>query len=335
MTQNRKLKEYLKVVGFSFMGAPLLTYVSCNSCSTDRNKFIITSIVSALMWIVMWIGNGELAHYLNQKISWVKKPIERLVVGIITTVVYTVGVAIGLLKLWEWSRGFQFKSYSEFVIISLVITFLISLFLHGREFLLLWRQSAVEAERYQKESIKANFESLKNQVNPHFLFNSLNVLTSLVYQDADKAARFIKKLSEVYRYVLDTQNQELVSLPVELAFVKSYVYLQQIRFGENLKVEIQETGDGKVVPLAIQMLLENAIKHNEVSSENPLTISVRRDGDYIVVGNSVRLKSTPSEENSGLGLANIQKRYEFLTVKLVIITKSDSRFEVKIPILKD
>jgi hypothetical protein len=335
VTQNSKLKEYLKVVGFSFVGAPILTYISCNSCSSDLNKFITTSIVSALMWTVMWIGNGELAHFLNQKISWVKKPIERLVVGIVTTVAYTVGVAIGLLKLWEWSRGFQFKSYSEFIVVSLIITFLISLFLHGREFLLMWRQSAVEAERYQKESIKANFESLKNQVNPHFLFNSLNVLTSLVYQDADRAARFIKKLSEVYRYVLDTQNQELVSLSNELAFVESYVYLQQIRFGDNLKVELPKTGEGKVVPLSIQMLLENAIKHNEVSSENPLTISIKLEDDYLIVGNTVRLKTSPLEENSGLGLANIQKRYEFLTDKLVVVTKSDSRFVVKIPILKD
>lgn len=285
------------------------------------------------MWILMWIGNGELAHYLNQKISWVKKPIERLAVGVVTTVAYTVGVAVGLLKLWEWSRGIKFSSYSDFVVVSLVITFLISLFLHGREFLLMWRKAAVDAERYQKESIKANFESLKNQVNPHFLFNSLNVLTSLVYQDADRAARFIKKLSEVYRYVLDTQNHELVTLHEELAFVESYVYLQQIRFGDNLKVELPKVGNGKVVPLAIQMLLENAIKHNEVSSENPLTISLTIINDYLVVENSVRLKSTPLEENSGLGLTNIQKRYEFLTDKPMFITKTDSRFAVKIPIL--
>jgi hypothetical protein len=337
VTERSKInwKEYPKVVAFSVVGAPLLTYISCSSCAHDWNKFITTSAVSAIMWIVMWIGNGELAHYLNQKISWVKKPVERLIVGVITTVVYTVGVAIGLLKLWEWSRGFRFNSYSDFVIVSLVITFLISLFLHGREFLLLWRKAAVDAERYQKESIQANFESLKSQVNPHFLFNSLNVLTSLVYQDADKAARFIKKLSEVYRYVLDTQGQEVVLLKEEMAFVDSYVYLQKIRFGENLNVEISHLGDGKVIPLSVQLLLENAIKHNEVSSEYPLTIAVRRDNDYLVVVNGLRLKSHPLEETSGLGLSNIQKRYEFLSDKPVVIDKTDASFTVKIPILND
>ena len=319
----------------ALIGGPLLTYISCTSCARSWGQFLTTSSVSAAMWVIMWIGNGELAHYLNEKISWVKFPIQRLIVGVITTVLYTIGVAIGLLKLWEWSRNMRFDSYTEFIVISLAITFLITLFLHGREFLLRWRQTAVEAERYQKESIKANFESLKSQVNPHFLFNSLNVLTSLVYQDADKAARFIKKLSEVYRYVLDTREQELVSLDDELAFVGSYVYLQQIRFGENLKVEISKLGDGKVVPLSIQMLLENAIKHNEVSTEYPLTISIKRETDYLIVENSLRLKTTPLEEGGGLGLTNIQKRYEFLTDKSVVITKAENRFEVKIPILSN
>jgi sensor histidine kinase YesM len=331
--QHNRPKEYLRGALIALIGSPLLTYISCTSCASNWDKFISTATVSAAMWFVMWVGHGELAHYLNVKISWVTHPVRRFVVGVITTVLFTVAVAILMLRLWEWSQGFRFKSYSEFIVISLIITFIITLFLHGREFLVRWRQTAVEAERYQKESIKANFEALKSQVNPHFLFNSLNVLTSLVYQDADKAARFIKKLSEVYRYVLDTQNQELVSLSDELAFVESYVYLQQIRFGDNLKVELPKSHDGKVIPLSIQMLLENAIKHNEVSSENPLTISVKQEGDYLVVENNVRLKSAPLEENSGLGLTNIQKRYEFLSDKLVVVTKSDSRFEVKIPIL--
>lgn len=288
------------------------------------------------MWIVMWIGNGELAHFLNLKISWVKKPIERFTIGVITTVVYTVSVAIGLLKLWEWSRGVRFSSYWDFVLVSLVITFLISSFLHGREFLLMWRQSAVEAERYQKESIKANFESLKNQVNPHFLFNSLNVLTSLVYRDADRAARFIKKLSEVYRYVLDTREHELVDLKEEMSFVESFIYLQQIRFGNNLIVKNELTVfDGKVVPLSIQMLIENAIKHNEISSEHPLTITITRQNDFVIISNNLQIRSNPLEAGSGIGLANIQSRYEFLSDKRVGVQKSNSSFMVKIPVLKD
>lgn len=281
----------------------------------------------------MWIGNGELAHYLNTKISWVKFPVQRLVVGIVTTVLFTVGVTIGLLKFWEWLRNVRFNAYIEFVASSLIITFLISLFLHGREFLLRWKQSAVEAERYQKESALANFESLKSQVNPHFLFNSLNVLTSLVYQDADKSARFIKKLSEVYRYVLDTQKHELVKLSEEMLFIDSYVYLQQIRFGDNLRVSVDDLGEGKIVPLSVQMLLENAIKHNEISAEHPLVISVKRDGDYLSVTNSLRLRSNPLEESGKLGLVNIQNRYEFLTASPVLIVKTDSQFQVKIPII--
>ena len=333
--ENNRLKEYTRGALIALVGAPLLTYISCTACASNWDRFFSMSGVSALMWFVMWIGHGELAHYLNVKISWVTHPVRRFVVGIITTVLFTVVVTILLLRIWEWWRGILFDSYYDFIIVSLVITFLITLFLHGKEFLVRWRQTAVEAERYQKESIKANFESLKNQVNPHFLFNSLNVLTSLVYQDADKAARFIKKLSEVYRYVLDKQSHELVTVQEELTFVESYVYLQKIRFGDNLKVELPIAGEGKVVPLSIQMLLENAIKHNEVSSENPLTIVIKREPDYLVVKNTVRLKSVPLEENSGLGLTNIQSRYEFLSDKALIINKSEADFEVKIPILKN
>ena len=135
--------------------------------------------------------------------------------------------------------------------------------------------------------------------------------------------------------MLDKQSHELVTVQEELTFVESYVYLQKIRFGDNLKVELPMAGEGKVVPLSIQMLLENAIKHNEVSSENPLTIVIKREPDYLVVKNTVRLKPVPLEENSGLGLTNIQSRYEFLSDKALIINKSEADFEVKIPILKN
>jgi LytS/YehU family sensor histidine kinase len=217
----------------------------------------------------------------------------------------------------------------------LIVTFLLSLFFHGREFLLQWKQSAVDAERYQKESVAATYESLKSQVNPHFLFNSLNVLTSLVYKDQDKAALFIKKMSEVYRYVLDTRDKEVVDLSEELAFTDSYIHLQQIRFGDNLRINNQISNkQGKVVPLAIQMLIENAIKHNEVSGEHPLEIRLAQTNGYISVTNTVQLKSAPLESHSGVGLENIRKRYEFLSVNKVIVEEGDGKFEVKIPLLQ-
>ena len=194
----------------------------------------------------------------------------------------------------------------------------------------------MEAERYQKESIAARYESLKNQVNPHFLFNSLNVLTNLVYNDQDKAALFIKKMSEVYRYVLDTRNKELVEWSAEIDFTESYIFLQQIRFGANLRINNRVGAlAGRVVPLAIQMLIENAVKHNEISSEKPLEITIRNDESFIYVENRIQLRSNPLEVHSGVGLENIKKRYEFLKTEPVQVIRTEEDFIVKIPLIMD
>jgi sensor histidine kinase YesM len=335
MAENRFQKEqYWKVIIFSVIGATIMTYFSCSSCSQDLGKFLLTAFFSSVMWSIMWIGNSELTHYLSTKISWVDFPVRRFFVGITSTVVFTVLVAIGLLKSWEYSWNIKFNSYNEFIIISLVITFLISLFMHGREFLLRWKQSAVEAERYQKESMTATYESLKSQVNPHFLFNSLNALTNLVYEDQDKAVKFIKQLSEVYRYVLDTRNNEVVPLAEELKFLNSYIFLQQIRFGDKLSIDVQLNGlTSMVAPLAIQMLIENAVKHNEVSEENPLHIKIYMEESFIAIENNLQPKSLLGESSSGMGLDNIAKRYEFLSNQKVGVSQDNGIFKVKLPII--
>ena len=335
MAVNRFQKEkYWQVIIFSVIGASIMTYFSCSSCSQDLGKFLMTAFFSSVMWSMMWIGNSELTHYISTRISWVDFPVRRLTVGIISTVVFTVLVAIGLLKSWEFAWSIKFSSYNEFIIISLVITFLISFFMHGREFLLQWRQSAVSAERYQKESMAATYESLKSQVNPHFLFNSLNALTNLVYEDQDKAAKFIKQLSEVYRYVLDTRNREVVPLEEELKFLESYAYLQQIRFGNKLSIELSLDGlNSLVAPLALQMLIENAVKHNEVSEENPLHIRLYHQDDCIVVENNLKRKNLMGEPPSGLGLENISKRYEFLSNRKVEVNSHNNKFVVRLPVI--
>ena len=193
----------------------------------------------------------------------------------------------------------------------------------------------MEAEKYQKESIAAQYNSLKNQVNPHFLFNSLNALTNLVYEDQNKAAKFIKQLSEVYRYVLDTQSKEVVSLKEELDFLESYLFLQKIRFGNNLKIEVDLSGiRSMVAPLALQLLIENAIKHNIVSSDDPLTIKLTGQGKFIVVENDLQRKASLGEPSQGIGLENIRNRYKFLSLTPVEIIEADAKFIVKIPIIE-
>jgi LytS/YehU family sensor histidine kinase len=211
------------------------------------------------------------------------------------------------------------------------ITLVITVILTSRSFLLNWRQTAIDAEKFKRESTVAKFESLRNQVNPHFLFNSLNALTNLVYEDQDKAAKFIKQLSEVYRYLLETRDLEIVPLSEETRFLDSYLFLQKIRFGEKLKVTVSLDDEScMVAPLVLQMLVENAIKHNEISEEHPLNIRLYLDGDYLVVENSLQKKSTMAGGSPGIGLDNICKRYEFLTEKKVEIHQNNL-FTVRLP----
>lgn len=334
MRLREKAKEYSIVVIASIVGASVVTYLSCSSCAQDGKKFLFTASFSSAMWALMWIGNGELAHYLNGQFPWVKSPVKRLIVGVISTVVFTILVAIVLLKIIEYARDIKFSSYYDFITISLTITFIISLFMHGREFLLRWKEAAVSAERYQKESMQATYESLKSQVNPHFLFNSLNALTNLVYEDQDKAVKFIKQLSDVYRYVLDTRDKEVVTLTEELKFLESYAYLQRIRFGDKLVITISVQDENyRIAPLALQMLLENAVKHNEVSEDNPLHIALQQNGDTISIENTLQKRMTLGEDSAGMGLENIKKRYAFLTDRPVVIIEKAPHFTVTLPLL--
>ncbi|MCD4736963.1 MAG: histidine kinase [Bacteroidales bacterium] len=187
----------------------------------------------------------------------------------------------------------------------------------------------------QEENIVSQFETLKHQVNPHFLFNSLNVLSSLIYIDQDKAAKFVRQLSKVYRYVLEHKDKDLVQIEEEIPFIESYIFLIKTRFDKNLDIDLQiqhEDLGKQVAPMVVQLLLENAIKHNVISKVKPLNIKVYTDGNNLTVENTLQLK-TSTEVSAGVGLENIRKRYQYLTNKKISINDKDSRFIVQIPLL--
>jgi hypothetical protein len=298
------------------------------------NQFWLVGSFTALLWILLWKGNAEMSNFLESKIDWFNQPFRSLAILSIGTIVYTVGVVFLLMQIYMWLADIDFGDSKLTVYSATLITIVISLFMHGRSFLINWKQSALDAEKLKRESVTAQYESLKNQVNPHFLFNSLNALTGLVYEDQDKAAKFIKQLSEVYRYVLDTKDMEVVSVDEELKFLDAYLFLQQIRFGYKLRIDNKLANlHGSLPPLAIQMLIENAIKHNVISEESPLTIKLYGESGYIVVENNLQVKRLSPSDSSGLGLENIKKRYEFLDNRKVIINNVNNIFQVRIPLL--
>lgn len=333
---RKQIVRELKDLGIFFVISLFQGVWMCPRCHTQRDYFITISFTFC-MWIFLWKGNSILATFVSRRFPWMTHPTMRFVVGIVSTILYTVMSMLVAMYAFEYIFNFSFgKGFVYTIYGSVGVTILISLFLHGREFFFFWRQATLEKEKYMRESITAKYESLKNQVNPHFLFNSLNALSNLVYEDQDKAVKFIKQLSDVYRYVLETRDQEVVDLHDELKFLESYLFLQKIRFGEKLSVNIELAEvRSHVAPLALQMLIENAIKHNIVSEEDPLFIKLSSDGQYIIVENTLQKKKTLGEPSAGVGLENICKRYEMLSNDQVIIDNNGQQFIVKLPLLKN
>lgn len=204
------------------------------------------------------------------------------------------------------------------------------------------QESKVKEQKIIAGTANAKFESLKNQIDPHFLFNSLNVLSSLIEENPENAQRFTTSLSKVYRYVLEQKDKDLVSIYEELAFAKTYMNLLQMRFENSLTFELPPNYDEitlspsftmmKVVPLSLQLLLENAVKHNVVSEQKPLHIKIYIENDVLVIQNNFQKKAV-LQDGQGVGIQNIVNRYDIVTKRKVAIEQNENTFTVKIPIL--
>ncbi len=294
----------------------------------------------------LWFVNGYSVDWLSQRVSWTTQPGRRLLLTLLLSVGGSVAVILGMQALITVAEGqplahfWRPGMYSQ-VLLPLGIALIVSLFNHGRSFFLQWREAAVRAERLEKETAVARLDGLRRQVDPHFLFNSLNALTSLVEeQDPARAVRFIRQLAQVYRYVLDSQSQELVPLADELRFAESYLFLQKTRLGNALALETTAPAAALapffVPPLAVQLLLENALKHNTALQADPLHVSIVLDpaAATLTVRNTLRPRRLPPGEASGLGLANLAARYGFLTERPLAVGAEGGEFVARLPLLK-
>jgi LytS/YehU family sensor histidine kinase len=220
--------------------------------------------------------------------------------------------------------------------ISLTSTFCVLTIHIGKQFYDALKNSLLETDKYKTESAIAQLQNLKNQLNPHFLFNNLSVLTSLVYKNQDKAAQFINELAKVYRYVLDSKNAELVSLQQELDFIEHYIYLQKIRFEDSVVFEInidESMKSAYLLPMCLQMVVENTIQHNETSQANPLLVSIYTIDNTLVIENPIKLR-TNVVDSSKTGLKNIELRYSFFTDEKVIVNNNEKTFKVILPLIQ-
>lgn len=323
-----------------YIGVSLLVLVFiCPRCFMSPMDYYSTIGFTLLITALLFEGNGWLNFWIGRKVSWVERPVLRTVLGVGGMVIYTSGMVVLMyLMVFIWGKGYSLDEYLNSLLltlgISMATTLVVALVLHAREFLFHWREAALRVEKLRSEQIHSRFTSLKAQLNPHFLFNSLNVLTTLVYKDAEQAAAFIKKLSEMYRYILEYVDEEVVSLKKEMKCLEAYIYLLKIRHGEHLRVEVDVPGAaGFLPPLSLQMLLENATKHNIISQKKPLKIEIIAEENKRVIVRSTFQPKEVKEASTGRGLANIRSRYELLTDQPVEINQHEKIFEVKLPLL--
>ena len=297
--------------------------------------------VSFIYAFVLTCVNAYFNQYISKIYCWDKQTKKRLWYGALGSIVLTV-FAFAVVRWFTEVVlfGMDFNKFiatekAEYYVIALVITLIVSLFLHAFYFYKALQDTKVKEQKIIAGSASAKFDALKNQLDPHFLFNSLNVLTSLIEEDPIQAQKFTTSLSKVYRYVLEQKSKNLISVDEELQFARTYVRLLKMRFEDSIKFEIPDKAlnpEAKIVPLSLQLLLENAVKHNVVTSSKPLHIKIYEEDDYLYVTNNLQEKQVV-KKSSGVGLQNIRQRYAILTKKEMQIFKTAKEFKVRLPML--
>jgi len=319
------------IIGYLFKGPQIFSSVSY--------YFTQTSIGYAY-GIAFGIGNFGIGKYFK-KLDWAKNP-KRM--NRITFIVF-MGYAIitGIMVpysvdrfLWGMSGISVFYDVSAKAFITTVLSLIVFYFNITTLISNNWIKSIEKNEELKRENLLAKYEALKNQVNPHFLFNSLNTLSGVIEQKPELATGFIKKLSDIYRYVLDQNDKELVSLQDEMKFLEDYIFLSKMRFGEALifNSNLPVNNTIQIVPLGLQMLVENAIKHNVIADDMPLKIEIGIEEGFVIVKNNIQKKTTINSGKEPLGLENLKKRYAYISNSSIEILKTDSEFIVKLPIIE-
>lgn len=307
--------------------------------------FLSVKVMSFVLFYSLALGIPSMKCFeyiewkLERYIPWLEKPNLRFFMTAFLEISACIIVLIGInflvfIVIQKQEIGILYsKTYGSLKY--LFITAIIGIFLINSSFFFKsWRQSAVNEEKLKREKLAIEYESLKNQVNPHFLFNNLTALSSLVYTDQEKAVMFIREFSNVFRYVLESREKEAVDYATEKKLLESVSYLYRIRYENSLTIEIRlpDATDKFIIPMALQMLVENAIKHNSLSGSSPLVITIGEEDDYVVVRNNRQPKMSEIV-SSRIGLENIRSRYKYLSGREVLVEVNEKEYTVKIPVL--
>ncbi len=307
----------------------------------DFNLYLRNLVGSFGFTFFYWMGDRLIIAYFRGKMPKLSQYRARLIQQSFWILAYTL-LFCNVTDAIEFLIGVDFStpnkpSTFKLNAASITVTIAISAIYEAYYASAMWRRTAIESERLKKESMQAQLETLKNQVNPHFLFNSLNALTSMVHDQPDLAVEFVQKLSKVYRYILEIKDKEMIQLREEMECIHAYQFLLKMRFGDNVRFEIDipdDQLDCHIVPLSLQILLENAIKHNIISNGKPLTISmsIAKNGNLLVSNNLQKKKMVNGSTKTGI--ENIRSRYRLLSGKEVDVIITQNHFSVSVPLIQ-
>lgn len=325
-----------------FIVLSVIQYINGFTINSFKHLFVLF-LYNQLYAVILYMANAYYFGYLLKKFpNKVFKP-KNLLKGILGGIIITL-VAIFIIRIitqviiggdsfFDFVASEKVGYYYISFIISVVVTIVFYTYFYYKN----KQQSIVKAQKLIAGTASAKFDALKNQLDPHFLFNSLNVLTSLIEENPQAATRFTTSLSKVYRYVLEQKNKELVTLQEELNFAKLYMSLLAVRFEDSIVFTAPETlenPEAKVVPLSLQLVLENAVKHNRVTPSKKLYVEIAiRNGNLVVINNSQPKQII--KKSTGIGLINIRERYALLTDQPVVVNKTAKEFSIEIPILEE
>jgi len=339
---NKTLKKILQraIIIVSLATFGLVVRVLFFAEYFTRTKQVQAFFASMVGITIMWRGTEYLNILLNKLVPYSKGIMRRIFIQLIVGQIFFYGVLF-VLTLAVIAIIQDITINKQIIFSGLVVYLLVNLAanggLIGNHFFLEWKKSLIKQERLEKEKAEVHFENLKNQLNPHFLFNSLSSLNSLITDNPELASQFLKQLSKVYRYLLENDQTDFVTLDTEVNFVQNYISLLKTRFDGGLDVEILRTPEFatlRIVPVTLQILIENAIKHNVTYEGSPLNISVYIESDYLVVKNNHQPK-TRVEGSNKKGLDNLSALYYCTTGKEVIIDNTGGYFTVKVPLMNE
>ena len=337
MENQGRIDRWIRIIGIPTIGIvmPLFFYDG-----DDTSRLFIWMIISIVITFLFWELGQRVSSYMNIKYPINSFSGKHLIImilfysalaGFAIILIYMANLLFGSVTSAYW---YEMKGIH---IIIILITFFTTAINEGIFLFFKWKNSLFVTEKLEKENVLAHYEAFKNQVNPHFLFNSLGILSSLIQTNPKNALEYVDQFSKTYRYILDVSNKDTVSIKEEMEFINSYIFLHKIRFGDNLqfKSEINSNHLNKfILPLSLQIPVENAIKHNEISDKHPLKILIYQENNYVIIKNNLNLKYR-KDTLKPIGLRNLADRYKFISNVQPKFYKQDDNFIAEIPIVSE